>query len=302
MESATIPSLLHQIWMQGESGVPTRFEACRRSWKTNHPTWQHMFWDEDRILQLISASYPQWLAYYRSVEMLIERADISRAFILHTYGGVYADMDSFCVQPLDPLIDELNRSRTQVALSGRPKVINNAVMVSAPQARFWIEAYLPETKRQYERGVLWYEKLLSRNLTVLRTTGPLVFRSLYRRENARRLTTQTSGGSQRLDLSQGSRESEQVSQGSSFRLLPRHFFYPLETQRRMLVIDQQTVQKLKDEGAYAYHAGVVDWGSPLERKFVKTFEFVWRRPLVTLTLFITLWWLVVWRIRARQAH
>ena len=46
----SIPKIIHQIWWQGEKSIPEKYLSYIESWKTNHPDFKYMFWDEKKEL------------------------------------------------------------------------------------------------------------------------------------------------------------------------------------------------------------------------------------------------------------
>lgn len=71
----------------------------------------------------------------------IMRADFVRALYMHQYGGVYADLDTWCLRPVDSLLSPGSR-KAYVAEMGPdlkfPHNIPNAWFGSAPNHPFWI--------------------------------------------------------------------------------------------------------------------------------------------------------------------
>ena len=53
------------------------------------------------MLRLLKTHYPKYVALYESFEENIYKANFMRFFIMHRYGGVYADLDFECLRPLD---------------------------------------------------------------------------------------------------------------------------------------------------------------------------------------------------------
>jgi hypothetical protein len=96
---------LHQIWLQGPP--PDRFEDNINSLKQYHDQWRYMLWDEQSILNLLQEHYPgKYIDMWRSYPTLIQKCDAARHFILHTYGGLYVDLDIYFIRNIDDLITE----------------------------------------------------------------------------------------------------------------------------------------------------------------------------------------------------
>ena len=95
-----VPRTIHQIWI-GPDPLPDDQIPWIESWKRYHPDWEHRLWTEENLPQ--DPIRPEILERLRSP---VERADILRLEILYRHGGVYADTDLECLQPLDDLLGD----------------------------------------------------------------------------------------------------------------------------------------------------------------------------------------------------
>ena len=144
VESITIPKILHQTWK--DENLPAHLQAFRQTWQTHHPTWEFRLWTDLDNRELIRQHYAWFLPIYDSYPENIMRADAARYFILHRYGGVYADLDVECLRPLDPLIakslvlglEHPAHLKSSIARQrGLQTIVGNAVMGAVPQHPFW---------------------------------------------------------------------------------------------------------------------------------------------------------------------
>jgi hypothetical protein len=87
-----IPRIIHQIWL-GPKSIPWDWA---RTWQDAHPGWEYRLWTEDRI-DFPLACLRQYLASPRWAG----KADILRYEILKRFGGIYLDIDSVNLRPLD---------------------------------------------------------------------------------------------------------------------------------------------------------------------------------------------------------
>jgi mannosyltransferase OCH1-like enzyme len=88
-------------------------------------------WTDDGAREFLALHYPWFLDTWDAYPFPIQRADSIRYFILHHYGGIYLDMDTFCVSPFP--LDVLDSDTTaDLALfkSTLPTGITNDFMVS----------------------------------------------------------------------------------------------------------------------------------------------------------------------------
>lgn len=98
-----IPKLIHQIWIGGKP-MPETFEPLVKTWRDLNPKWSYRIWHDDFAPDLgtMSAPFQELLALPLTP---IIRADILRLLVLYVHGGVYCDVDTECLRPLDELAD-----------------------------------------------------------------------------------------------------------------------------------------------------------------------------------------------------
>ena len=143
--SGTIPHVLHQTWK--DANLPPALAAWQQTWLEHNPGWQLHLWTDLDNRELIRTHYPWFLPIYDGYPHPIQRADAVRYFILHHYGGVYADLDFECLRPLEPLLagkqlifglepDE-HLSHDYLRQHNLQQLICNAWMASIPGHPFW---------------------------------------------------------------------------------------------------------------------------------------------------------------------
>lgn len=98
-----VPKLIHQTWhsqvYEGTKGDPA-------SWKAQNPDWDYRLWTDDALDAFVAEHYPDFIDLFRGYPKPVFRADLGRYLLLHHFGGVYADIDTDCLRPLDVLCDE----------------------------------------------------------------------------------------------------------------------------------------------------------------------------------------------------
>jgi mannosyltransferase OCH1-like enzyme len=117
-----IPQVFHRIWL-GPDPMPEEYVRLGRTWKRNHPDWEHHLWAETNL--------PTDLERHEVYELLrrpAERADILRLELLHRLGGVYVDADLESLKPIDMLLDGVSCFLGALD-SGR---VSNAVIGAVP--------------------------------------------------------------------------------------------------------------------------------------------------------------------------
>lgn len=97
--SPRIPHIIHQTW--DDEYVPMMFVPYIISWIKTHPSWQYWLWTPETVKLLLHTHYSHYESLYSSYNESIFKANIMRYFIMHHYGGVYADLDLESLRPLD---------------------------------------------------------------------------------------------------------------------------------------------------------------------------------------------------------
>lgn len=98
----TIPKIIIQTWKTKE--LPDNFKNWSLSWKKHNPNFKFLFFDDRDCFRLVYKYYPEYIDLY-DYSSNIEKTDIFRYLALHKYGGVYADIDTSCLKPIEPLLD-----------------------------------------------------------------------------------------------------------------------------------------------------------------------------------------------------
>ena len=141
----TIPRVIHQTWKTNE--VPVAWAPFQRTWREHHPDWEYRFWTDVDLRELVRRDYPWFLATYDGYKQPIRRVDAARYFIMHRYGGVYADLDFECLRPIDHLIrnheivfglePKVHASLPIAKQGGFARIVCNAFLASEAWHPFW---------------------------------------------------------------------------------------------------------------------------------------------------------------------
>lgn len=157
-----IPKIIHQSWTNwishhgGGKGNSTYYPPIFRGFtellKEYHPTWEHKMWNGEEERELIKEDYAWFLPIYDGYGSchrpqfesgLVKRADASRFFYLHKYGGLYYDVDTECLKPHDNLLEQV----VDFGVGQRgddynsPAAFPNSAMFARPGSLF-IEKYI----------------------------------------------------------------------------------------------------------------------------------------------------------------
>lgn len=137
-----IPKIIHQIW---HSPVYASDAGSPESWKTHNRDWTYRLWNFEHLEDLVAAEFPELLHLYRSYPNMVQRVDLARYVLLYRFGGIYADMDTDCLAPLDPiaaedrvvLCEEPRSHWGHARAFGKDRIFFSAIMASPAGHPFW---------------------------------------------------------------------------------------------------------------------------------------------------------------------
>ena len=173
--------IIHQT-AKSEDSISNEFKQFVNSVKKNHPGWRYMFWSDEDNLNLIQSRYPDMLSVYEKMSP-IEKSDIARYCVLHTYGGLYVDIDIWCNQSFEPLIQE-----DKVILAPSPPLVfggdsyTNYIMYSPRGHPFWVSVLALIKQRSNKKYIF------GTNHKVSSRTGNLMLRTAISKWNGRDVT------------------------------------------------------------------------------------------------------------------
>ena len=172
-----IPRIIHQIY-EDPAGPPDMLLSLAATWKEHHPGWEYRFWDRLSIDTFLTLHFPDYIARYRSFPYDVQRWDAIRYLILYRLGGLYADMDYECLDPLDSLLNghsccmglEPSEHAPQFNLT---YIIGNALMATVPSHPYF-EMIIQDI---FIRQTIPLSG--SKSFHVINTTGPLMTTRVY---------------------------------------------------------------------------------------------------------------------------
>ena len=172
--------MIHQIWLQGKSLIPDKFEKNINSIKQNNPDFKYIIWDEIKILELISEN-KDWINLYYKFIYIHQKIDFAKYVILHKYGGIYIDIDVEILKSFnqllnqykdyDTIVSELNLPGFEsIITSGNSKSYNNGIILTKKDS-IVMKSLIDEIIKSYYVSPIFHFKVLLIN----NTTGPNIF-------------------------------------------------------------------------------------------------------------------------------
>lgn len=100
-----IPQAFHFIWLNPKRKTNPQTNRSS-SWTTYHPNYHMARWSEKSVRLLLADHYPDLLSTFNALEKCTWlQTLIARICILHRFGGIYADHDIECINPISQVID-----------------------------------------------------------------------------------------------------------------------------------------------------------------------------------------------------
>ncbi|KAG8461561.1 hypothetical protein KFE25_001165 [Diacronema lutheri] len=162
-----IPFIVHQMYKN--EALPEEWAETPATWQRMNPGYKYMLWTDRELRELIENHYAWFLPVYLAYPHNIQRSDSSRYFLLHRYGGIYADLDIVSTRSIDRLI-----AGHEALLPLTPNIgITNAVMASTPGHEFF--GYVIKELERYSST--WYHG--TRHVTIVTSTGPTFLWSAF---------------------------------------------------------------------------------------------------------------------------
>jgi mannosyltransferase OCH1-like enzyme len=97
-----IPKIIHQTWKTNI--IPDKWIESQISCEKIHNNYVYMLWTHEKMKQFVNEFYPELLELYLSYKYDIQRCDVFRYLVLYKYGGIYLDLDIYCIKKLDDLL------------------------------------------------------------------------------------------------------------------------------------------------------------------------------------------------------
>lgn len=98
-----IPKTIYQSWHTRELHPYVQSQIDRM--KQLNPGYRHVIYTDAEMDEFVDEHFPGEIAEcYHRLNIIVAKVDLWRYLVLYTYGGIYLDMDSSILKPLDELI------------------------------------------------------------------------------------------------------------------------------------------------------------------------------------------------------
>ena len=140
------PKIIHQIWFDfsldgsGQDMGDHNKKLVARV-KEKNPKYRHYLWSEKTVDFLIKKYYSDYWLFYSFLDPVIRKVDFARFFILHFYGGIYLDIDYYCIKGFDDYFRDYPQDLTKNIILHKScygNWITNSIMLSKEKQSFWL--------------------------------------------------------------------------------------------------------------------------------------------------------------------
>ncbi|CAE8632919.1 unnamed protein product [Polarella glacialis] len=101
------PRVIWSYWAQGASQLPQFRRLCTMTWSVQNPGWRYVLLDSSKVFRFVDR---QDLPEHWEQMGHEHAADAVRLALLSRWGGVWTDVGSICLKPLDAWVwDEVSR-------------------------------------------------------------------------------------------------------------------------------------------------------------------------------------------------
>ena len=129
----SIPKITHQIWLQGWSKVPEKFQENIQLLRSLNPDYTHMTWDETSLRQECMKLGQDVAERFDSFPYLMQKVDLGRYVVIYNYGGISVDTDMKSLRPISET-PHLDTDKLIVSYSAFPVsvlgFVNNAMILA----------------------------------------------------------------------------------------------------------------------------------------------------------------------------
>lgn len=126
LASIPIPKVIYQTWKTKQ--LPETCAQIQENIRQLNPSYELVMYDDPDMDNFVQSNFDEHVfRCYSKLKVGAAKADFWRYCILYKNGGVYLDIDSEILQPLDDLIRD--EDQCIITREGNPGIFNNWIMI-----------------------------------------------------------------------------------------------------------------------------------------------------------------------------
>jgi mannosyltransferase OCH1-like enzyme len=100
-ENEFIPKTIWQTYKDPFDKLQPYMVDAVNTWKHHNPEYEYRYMDDEQAKEFVLKEYGQeWFEIFNSLPVGVMRGDLWRYMVIYKYGGVYADLDTLCNEPV----------------------------------------------------------------------------------------------------------------------------------------------------------------------------------------------------------
>ena len=135
-----IPKTIFQTFKN--DNFSEQFREIIKTWKDKNPTYEYRFYSDEDCDTFIQANFDdRTYSAYKKILPGAYKADMWRYCILYMYGGVYVDIDTVCMNPIDMFLTPEIECMTVIDFNtGKEKhTLFNTFLATVPKFRVCLD-------------------------------------------------------------------------------------------------------------------------------------------------------------------
>lgn len=101
-----IPKIIWQTYKTDYEDLPSYAKEATKTWKKLNPDYEYRYFNDRDIYKFIKYNYgDEMIKLFESFKVPVMKADLWRYLVTYKYGGIYCDIDTLCLDPIDKWIN-----------------------------------------------------------------------------------------------------------------------------------------------------------------------------------------------------
>jgi mannosyltransferase OCH1-like enzyme len=101
-----IPKIIFQTYKKRYTSLPEKAKQCAKKWQELNPTYEYRYFSDIDVYRFVEQYYGlDMLKLMKSFKVPVMKSDLWRILVIYEFGGIYSDIDTEPVEPLDNWID-----------------------------------------------------------------------------------------------------------------------------------------------------------------------------------------------------